>query len=386
MSATRSLVVYIRGGDLAPIAQLDYFISLRTVERFLGVGKWVLVAPLTAPAIADLLAATDPGIIVQDSVTKTIMFSGPVDVGPDGALTVIRSVSESSGELVSTIQIQGSCDNVWLSHRIAHPEPLTVGPPWNTNEHDVLTGPATSVLLDLIDRNGGPSALAERQIDGLTLASDPAAGPTITARARYQPLLSYLVELATLAGVGFEVRQRARTLTAAAFVLRDLSANVAFSLEFGNLAAYEYSVAAATGSFIYGAGQGEGTARSIVVAERSGRRIESFHDRRDLASSTELAAATTVALSEGAGRTSLTMEPVDTDSCSYGVHYRLGDLVAVVVDGVRTVEPVRVVDTAIENGVMTRTITVGPEDNRGPAALYAGLATLSRRVRQLERI
>lgn len=386
MTTPRSVVVYFRDGNLAPIAQIDYFLSLRLVERFMGVGKWVVTAPIGAPGVAELLEATDPGIIVQDSVTKAIVFSGPVDVGPDGALTVVRSVSESNGELVSTIQIHGSCDNVWLSHRIAHPEPLTAGPPWTSSEHDVISGPASTVLLDLIDRNAGPSALTDRQVSGLTLAADPGAGSTITARARYQPLLAYLAELATAGGVGFEVRQRARVLTATASAIRDLSANVAFAQEFGNLAAFEYAVSPATGSFVYGAGQGEGTARAIVVASVAGRRVESFYDRRDLASSDELAAATAVAVTEGVGRTSLKMQPVDTDSCSYGVHYRLGDKVAVLVDGVRTVEVVRVVETAVEGGVMTRTITVGPEDNRGPAALYAGLTTLGRRVRQLERI
>jgi hypothetical protein len=381
------LIVKVRdGATLAPVGQLDRFTRLNLVERWCGVGRWVLDAPLAAPGVSLFLETSDAGIIVEDDATKRIVFSGPVGRGPDGAPTIVRTVAEEGGTLGSNIQIMGSCDNQWLADRVAHPQPLTADPPYSGQEHDVITGPSTSVLLQLIDRNAGPTAVAARQVAGLTLAADPAQGTTITARARWQNLLTYLAELAVAGGAGFEVRQQNRVLTATARVPRDLSADVAFSLEFGNLAGFSYSVAPVTGTAIYAGGQGEGTAREVLTATGSGRRVELFVDRRDLADTTELDVAAVVALAEATGKTSLTIEPIDTPSALYGRHYRLGDIVAVVVDGVRTVDNIQTVETRVEGGRTTRTITVGREDLRGNPALYAGLATLSRRVRQLERI
>ena len=381
------LTVFCRdGATLAPVGQLDHFTRLSLVERWCGVGRWVLDAPITAPGVDLFLSTADAGIVVQDDTTKRIVFSGPVGRGPDDAPTIVRTVAEENGTLGSNIQIMGSCDNQWLADRLAHPQPLTADPPYASQEHDVITGPATSVLLQLIDRNAGPSAVVARQVAGLTLAADPAQGTTITARARWQNLLTYLAELAVAGGAGFEVRQQNRVLTATARVPRDLSADVAFSLEFGNLAGFSYSVASTAGTAVYVGGQGEGTARDITVASTTGRRVELFVDRRDLADSDELDVAATVALTEATGKTSLRIEPIDTDSARYGRHYRLGDIVAAVVDGVRIIDTIQTVETRVEGGQTTRTITIGREDLRGNPALYAGIATLSRRVRQLERI
>lgn len=381
------LTVYVRdGATLAPVGQLDHFTRLSMVERWCGVGRWVLDAPLSAPGVSLFLETADAGIIVQDDTTKRIVFSGPVGRGPDGAPTIVRTVAEETGTLGSNIQILGSCDNQWLADRLAHPQPLTASPPYSSQEHDVIVGPATSVLLQLIDRNAGPAAVVGRQVAGLTLAADPAQGGAVIARARWQNLLTYLAELAVAGGAGFEVRQQNRVLTATARVPRDLSADVAFSLEFGNLAGFSYSVAPSTASAIYAGGQGEGTLREISTIAGSGRRVEQFVDRRDLADSDELGTAATVALAEGVGKTSLRIEPIDTDSARYGRHYRLGDVVAAVVDGVRIVDTIQTVETRVEAGNTTRTITIGREDLRGNPALYSGLATLSRRVRQLERI
>lgn len=382
------LSVYVRDGStLAKVAQLDHFERLQTVERWLGVGRWIIVAPLTAPGMDSFLdLGADAGLIVQDETTGRIVFSGPVGVDGNDRPTIRREVLSEGGELVSRLIVMGDCDNAWLRDRVAHPQPLTGSPPWSSTAHDVLTGPATSVILDLIDRNAGPTAVAARQVSGLTIGSDPEQGSTITARARWQNLLAYLAELATAGGIGFEVRQVARTLTARAFLQADVSANIAFSLDWGNLAGFAYDVGQADGTAIYCGGQGEGTARTIAVTSGAGRRVEKFVDRRDLSDSTELATAAAVALTEGSGRTSLTIETLDTDQAVYGRDYRLGDLVSVVVDGVRITDAVTTATTTIEGGTTTRAITVGPEDNRGPAALYAGIATLSRRVRQLERI
>lgn len=382
------LSVYVRDErDLSRAGQIDYFESLTCIERLHGAGRWVIQAPLSSPGMDLFLELGEhAGIVVQDEATKRVVFAGPVGVDASGRPTIVRDLVGAGEELVSRLTVTGSDDTGRLADRLALPQPLTAAPPFSVQAHDVLTGPATTVLLDLIDRNAGPSAVAARQITGLSIGVDPAQGSTITARARYQTLLSFLAELATAGGVTFEVRQVGAQLVASARLVADVSAEVAFSPAFGNLASFTYSVEAATGTAVYVAGQGEGTARMVVLTAGTGRRIEQFVDRRDVDDWAELGAAATVALAEGAGRTSLVVEPIDTTSALYGKDYRLGDRVAVIVDGERITDVVTTVTTTVQGEEFARRITVGPEDNRGPAALYAGLSTLGRRVRQLERI
>ena len=98
------LTVYVRdGATLAPVGQLDHFTRLSMVERWCGVGRWVLDAPLSAPGVSLFLETADAGIIVQDDTTKRIVFSGPVGRGPDGAPTLARTVAEETGTLGSNI-------------------------------------------------------------------------------------------------------------------------------------------------------------------------------------------------------------------------------------------------------------------------------------------
>jgi hypothetical protein len=285
------------------------------------------------------------------------------------------------------VKFFGADDMVWLAERVAHPQPATASPPWTGQDYDVRTGPASSVILGYVGANAGPSAVTARRVAGLTLAADPAAGSTITGRARFQPLLAFLAELATGGGVTVTVTQSGASLVAAAVATVDRSADVAFAHDLGNLESSEYAVAASNGSVLYVGGQGEGTARVFTVASNgSSRRVESFADRRDVTDPAELAEVAAVLLAERAGKTSLTVNPIDTPTCRYGVHYRLGDLVRLDIDGVAVVDRVVAVRTVLSAAGLTREITIGAESSAGPIALFAGLRNLNRRITQLERI
>lgn len=382
--------VVVRDANLTPVGELDTFRRLTWTDRLHAVGGWVLE---TDSAGADLLLShPGGGLIVYDGQpvdgnTARVLFSGPVGAGVDDLPTAIRQSGSANGALVDLVTVIGTCDNGWLADRVAHPEPGTASPPFASSDYDVRTGDATTVILDYIDHNAGPHAVAARQVAGLTLGADAGEGATITGRARWQNLLEFLGELATAGGVVFGVRQSGRQLVASCTAAVDRSASIRFAVELGNLDDSTYEVAASTATAVYCGGQGELAARDVVLAVQSGRRrIERFVDRRDISDSGELADAAAVALVEGVGKTSLSMTPIDTPTCSYGVHYSLGDQVTVQVDKVGVVDVVTAVETTIDAGALTRKITVGTESSTGPLARLIAQRRLARRLNQLERI
>jgi hypothetical protein len=86
------------------------------------------------------------------------------------------------------------------------------------------------------------------------------------------------------------------------------------------------------------------------------------------------------------GTSSLQVNPIDTPQLRLGVDYRLGDLVGVIVDGIKVIDQVRAIETTISAGGIDRAITVGATAPLGVQALFAQLRRMAQRVSQLERI
>lgn len=376
------LTVETRDDALAPTGVVNHLRQLKFTERDLQVGGWALTVPATAPEVEQLVAGA--GIIVRDA-SRAIVYSGPVNVGGNGNPVAVRTNSVAAGgRTVDEVTFYGSDDLVWISDRVAHPVPSTGIT--SSAATDSRSGVASSVLLGFIDANAGPGALVDRRVTGLTLAADPLLGLSSTWTGRWQNLLVLAREIATAADLGLSVRQVGRGLVASVSARTDRSAVVRFGVPIGNLEAVTYDQKPATATAVYAGGSGTGAARLIAEATLPGRRIERFVDRRDIAASPELTVAADTALTEAIGALSVKVTPDGDGPFTYGTDYRLGDLVGVIVDGVTIVDRVVAVETTITAAGVDRAVTLGSETATGTAGLFAGLAQLSRRVNQLERI
>lgn len=370
----------VRDPNLVPVAEIDLFSELRWTDRLHAVGGWALTT--TPDAVGPLL---DPshGITVLDD-DGTVILSGSVGVSSQGLPTFRRAIAEDGTD---ALVVSGVDDMACLSDRLAWPEPLTAAPPFTVASHDVRTGSASTVLLEYIGVNAGPSALPERRTANLTLGVDPLAGSVVTGRARFTNLLRLVDQLATMGGVVVSVRQVGRTLVASVAARQDRSADVTFSVRFGNVSSADYATAALTGTWVIAGGSGEGTARIFTTtAAPVGRRIEVFADQRSISDPVELQASADAALVEAAGKTSLTFSPIESDGIRYGRDFRLGDVVSVDIDDVRFSDVVASVDTIVNSSGLFRSLTVGRESTAGALSLVHGIRTLARRVSALERI
>ncbi|GGM64043.1 hypothetical protein GCM10012275_38210 [Longimycelium tulufanense] len=375
-------LIYVRDADRNRVALVEDYQTLTLIRRFNAVGTWELdIDQRTAPASQLATAGYGIEVVRDDGSTLTTVLSGPVD-----HRARVRDLRRNR------LRLTGVDDMVWLARRLAHPEPATSSPPYNTNAYDVRTGTASTILRQYVDVNAGPGALTPRQVDGLTLAADPAVGSSVTGRARWQNLLELLQKLALAGGdLGFQVVQSGTDLEFSVYQPEDKTGTVHFSEDLGNLVGFSYEVRGPKASYIYVGGGGEGTARTIREGQDSTDvatwgRNETFVDRRDTTDTGELDQEITETLDTSGVETRLELEPIDLDGQTYLTHYDLGDKVTVVVDGVTITDIVRAVRIELTpegpQKVMPDITTPDPTDVLG---LFRRLAAAEGRISNLER-
>lgn len=370
--------IYVRDAALSLVAEVDDYQRLDATLRFNDVGTWVLDLDDTVSA-AEHLRSTGAGIVVTKSGVP--VFSGPV-----------RRRQRKRGELTDRLVVAGPDDLSWLTRRVAHPQPATAAPPYNTNAYDNRTGVCSTVLRAYVNANAGGGALAARQVTGLTLGTDPVAGSNVTGQARWQNLLTLLQELALSGGdLGFTLTQDGTDLVFDVYTPTDRSAEIVFSEELENLASFDYDIEGPTANYIVCGGGGEGTARTIVEGSDAASiavwgRIETFRDRRDTTVAGELTQTITQELAEQAERTSFTVDPIELAQMMWLEHYNLGDQVTTVVEGVSFVEVVRAVDITIapDHEVRIKPRISTPRRD-SVLRLMSTVRALERRIADLER-
>lgn len=372
----------VRNADLEIVGELDDYQRLKFVHRFQDVTTGTLEANREVPVAAELLAV-GAGIVVQHD--GEVVTSGPIiqprrDWSDDGDLLTLGFVS----------------DDAWLLRRIGYPSP-TDGD-HSASAYDVRTGAAETVLRAYVDANLGPSALADRRVDGLTLLADEARGAVVTGRARFHPMIELCRDLAISGGdLGFRIRQAGPTdptttgLLFEVYVPRDLTGTAIFSADLGNLAGFELDERAPDANYVLVAGQGEGTARTIVEGgdtdsiDRWGR-IEAFRDQRDTDDLGELEQSRDRELTERASELSIKIEPVDTAAITYLADYGLGDTVRTIIDGVAFDEIIREVTVTLEGGdAPTVEPKIGTPARGELLGLFEAIRRVNRRVSRLER-
>lgn len=371
--------IHIRNPALQRVALLDDFQKMEAVKRLNKVGAWVLDLSASVDT-AMLLTQPGWGVEITRARDGAHLLSGPT-----------TKVERKRDRASNTVTVSGVDDMVHLNDRLAHPQPATNSPPYSVAEHDVRTGVCSTILQQYVDVNLGPGALGSRRVPGLTLAGDPVAGTSIIGRARWQNLLSMLEELALAGGgLAFDIQQLGLALQFVVWAPADKSATVKFSVELGNLASYQYSLAAPEISYIVCGGGGEGTARTIRERPASAdvvawsRRIEKFVDRRDTTDTAELDQEITKALEESQTEATVSFEPVDLPGVSYLDNYRLGDRVAAVVDDSIT-EVIREVRVEANPGASRVTPSIGTPVMRDAVRLFKRLRRIETRVSDMER-
>jgi hypothetical protein len=367
--------IYLRDPSLNRQGQVDDFSKLEMVLRYNNVSTWTLTIPWTNP----MAALVDDGWGIQIVRNGVTILSGPM-------LTSERRWSKDE----DTLTISGLDDLVWLSRRLALP--VTAGPPYTAQGYDVRTGVTETVIKAYVNNNAGPLAQSQRRVTGLTIATDQVRGSTVTGRARFDSLLDLTSSLALAGGdLGFSVVQNGTSLVFDVYQPTDRTKTAIFSQKLGNLKTFSYSTAAALGNYAVVGGGGEDTARTFVEGGDSDSivtfgRIETFIDRRDTTSSTELTQAMNENLASMAQQVGLSITPVDTTTLGYGNGYQLGDQITVMVDGVPFQDVVREVKVTL-NASADETImpTVGTPKTGSVLSIFKQLKDMKVSVKNLQR-
>lgn len=321
------------------------------------------------------VAVQQPGAGVEvEPSGGPVAFSGPIT-------RYNRKIRPSS----DTVDISGSDDMVWLSARLAHPQPFTAAPPYNVAPYDVISGPAVAVMQQLVDRNAGPSALPSRQVPGLTIRADNPAGETVTARGRWQPVIQILEALAATTRLTFRVDGLEFSVDSS-----DADPHV-FAQSLGNTEGFDLGQQWGGPNWAVVGGAGELIDRVIGEAFAAGPieqfgRWETFVDKRDVDTGPEMEAAGFDALTKTASELpTVTVLAVESPGSRYGIDYRVGSPCRIDVDGLSMVDVVR--EASIElsaEGVKIRP-KVGARVGLGRLATVRAIADLSARVGNLER-
>lgn len=322
--ATYEVFLRDRGRKLR--AQVDAFQSLKLSLRYCDVSAWEMIYAVREGG-EELETWLDLGCGIVVRREGAVLLSGPI---------LRREIEWSEKGKVYTIS--GKCDLWWLSKRIALPVPG--GPPYTSASHDVRTGTASTVILQYASYNGEAGGHSWRRIPGMVLGTDLGIGNTITGKARFAELLSFVQALAMKGNVAFRMRQAAGStnLVLEVYQPTDRSATVIFSPEMFNLTSYHLVEEMPEGNYGYIGGQGTGTARAIYEGGDSSSitrygRLEFFKDQRNEDDTDELPTWLDLELEKQAARRTFTCRFVDTEYPRFGVDYEIGDTVTVQAEG-----------------------------------------------------
>jgi ReqiPepy6 Gp37-like protein len=350
----------VRDKDRNRVGEIDDYQQLDMVLKYNDVSTWQLQISRRNRLAADLLA-DGAGIIVYRN--GQIQLSG-YWTDQDHS----RDVSKN------TVTVSGVDDTGWLGRRKAYADPDDINPPFATAS-DVRTGQASAVIRQFIDENGGLATPVARRIPGLFagVEVDPALGPTVTGTGKWQLLLPLCQELATASEakgtpIGFRIVQSGTDLLLVLSASTDKTAEVVFSLERGNLAAFSYKRSAPTATHALVGGTGDGAARTFsektngALAATWGRIEGDLVDAANGDSANELSQAADQALTDGAGTTSLSVTPIDLPTQQYGIDYQLGDKVTVLLDSIGPMDEVVVADAVGQGTSVTTDYLIAIDD------------------------
>jgi len=401
----KDITIEIRSVNLGRIGavNLDDIDKLQFIKRYRNVGSFALALPAESNAVP-LLAQPGRGIVIRGRVEDSapslisgvivpanpnygVLFSGPVT-------NWVKS--ESAGDPIGGFTFMGSDDNIHLADALAYGDPANVASA-QAKAYDVRSGVAETVMRDYVAANiVSGSSLGSRAVPGVVLnPADLGRGGAVSGRARFKVLGGLLNELGVQGGVGFDMVQNGSEIWFEVYEPVDKSNTIVMNIENDQLDSTAYGFAAPSATRALVAGQGEGkdrmvvqrtTAESLAAEVDWGRKPERFKDRRDaeLLADLELE-GDTVVTENGHVITSLSVAPTNDSTMDYGRHWRLGDLVKVIVDD----QPlVAVVSEALvmltPDGIVTSATIGEPTGFDFESKIIANQEQASKRISNLE--
>jgi hypothetical protein len=260
---------------------------------------------------------------------SSILIAGPIEHW----LHERADDGENSG--VGTLTVNFADDLALVAARLTYPDPAQTAAGQTTDRWQ-YTGNAETALRTLVNSNAGPGALAARQIPQLALGALASVGTNVTVDAdRMQPLGEVMRQIADIGGgIGFRTRQSGSQILFEVFAPTDKSGSVRFGFGLGNLRyiAFEVTSPKATSAII--GGQGEGADRALIertnsADETAWGRFETLVSRPGTSDAQSLQDDGDKALGDGAATTRVASNVADIPDQRYGVHYDLGDKVAI---------------------------------------------------------
>ncbi|MFF8629689.1 siphovirus ReqiPepy6 Gp37-like family protein [Streptomyces werraensis] len=403
--------VEVRDAALNRIGVIDKWISMDVVVRYCQPGSWQVLVEAGTPQ-ANLLQKGGGVAIYQDDVPT------PILTGQIETFQHYWTSQQHSG--VGSLYFGGKCDNKVAYNRLAFPDPTKPATQqWQADDNGrAVSGPAGHLIWDELNKALGAGALSDRRLGNVVIGSDAPFGREVSDVLQWDVIgtkLESWIDTST-AGYRFVWDPNTKRINLHIFTPRDLSKDVRFSTELGNLREFTWSLSAPTVTRVIVACQGTGKGRYLYQQidteseEEWGLQIEAFVDRRDLPIKadpttgepikadlsvtteqfeTALQAvrdAATEALTQGAKNGNFQIQPIDTPLIKFGRDYFVGDLVTVVIDGTEYTDIVREVSITVDQGGQTETVspTIGEQGSGNPLNLYKTVFDMREKLRKLE--
>lgn len=380
------ITVEVRDDTFNRIGQIlpKDLVGFKAVLRFNNVGSWEITLP-AGHEVGEILRLPGSGIIVTGP-------SGVILSGPTMSATNSKTRENPNGEWLIT----GVDDSVILGERLAYPDPTSADVTAQATPYDVRHTIASTAMIGYVSDNIGPTGALQRKISNLSVVADPALGSYVYPAARFDILGELLSGIASIDGLGFDVKQTDGILEFQVYQPEDRSGYIRMDVANNTLSSTQYAYGSHSLSRAIVAGQGEGSNRQFVEVTSTeslsaetlwGRRIETFIDQRNTSDADELEQAGQEKLADGgATLTSVDVTPSSDLTMAYGQDWGLGDKVTVVVDEQEVQAIVTTVSMSIESDGIRVGATVGEPTGVDYESKMAKRSTnTAQRVNALER-
>lgn len=353
-------IIYVRDTTGKRIAQVDQYKSLAVNFKSGALSSWTLEFDDNTGSFT-YFTKNSSMVLERNGV---VIFSGPV-----------TGISKDQNWT-----IKGTDDLKFLQNRLAYPVPD--GPPFSSNDYDVRTGLAETVIKAYVNANAGPGASTMRQIPGMSINLDYARGQSITGRARFENLLDFVFSLSLQGGVIPSMVDMVFDVTAP----RILS-DVLFSVDLGTLADFKYNINAPKANHVIVGGVGSGSSRVFSESEDGDSvvqwgRVEMFVDNTKASAMNELQQAGLEALGKNAEIIAAELVPVAIESMIPFDDYWVGDAVKATVDGMDFIMPIQEIDLNLSADQATRVVT----KQGSSAQSVSGMEQLSKLYSQIRMV
>jgi hypothetical protein len=390
--------------------------GLQITLRWKEPGSGQMVLPADAYARAQLVAGSRIVVLRRVLGTQHVLISGPIE-----SVLWEKSDGQDDNAGVGKLTVTFVEDLGWLGARLSYPDP-TKTPEEQATDYWLFSGNPEQAMLQLVNTQAGPQALAPRQVPKLVVAAfSGLAGSTtvqitgtsdVSPREKYEKVTDVLRKICTLGAnsgipgaptyhpdsLGFRTRQTTQggdpIILFEPMRSRDLAGEVHFSFGRGNLKYFSYDLSAPKMNAVIVGGSGEEGSEAFVrefVTTEPGNaawgRYEGFQSSSGTDTLEQMQATADQAFAEGRASARLATNAADTPDQRYGIHYNVGDIVSVeLAPGMFEIAPVQTVALqAFPVAGEVVGVTVGDQSARYDTPFIARFRELDSRLARVER-